>query len=76
MNDDLNLLITFLSTDGTMVKVAVCIPGGMNNRLFDDYEYFREPEVERRLMGQMNMHVESFCKHILDVEKLFDIKGK
>ena len=76
MSDDLNLLITFLSTDNSLVKVAVCIPGGLNNRLFDDYEYFREPEVERRLRGVMSMHVERFCKTILAVETLFDIKGK
>lgn len=76
MSDDLLLLITFLSTDNSMVKVAICIPGGLSNRLFDDYEYFHEPEVERRLKGEMNMHVAVFCKKILAVEILFDIKGK
>tara|TARA_R110000772_G_scaffold5454_8_gene19539 strand:+ start:6443 stop:6670 length:228 start_codon:yes stop_codon:yes gene_type:complete len=75
MNDDLNLLVTFLSHDDSLVKVAMCIEHGMNDAEWLEYEFFREPEIEAVYRKAMPMHVESFCKTILAVELIFDIKG-
>lgn len=75
MNDDLNLLITFLSTDEQLVKVAICIPHGMNhsNKDWRNYEYFGEPRIALLLQNAMPPHVKSFCNLILAVEHLFYI---
>ena len=75
MNDDLNLLITFLSTSDELVKVAICIEHGMNDIDWSDWEFFREPDIEKLYRDTMPMHVENFCKRILAVEDIFDIKG-
>jgi len=76
MNDDLNLLITFLSNDNTMVKTAICVPHGKNLPEWELWRYFREDEVDVLLRNSMNLHVSSFCKTLLAVDIIFDIKGK
>lgn len=76
MSDDLNLLISFLSYDLSLVKVAICIPHGMSDPKWENIEYFREPEMDDVIREAMHPHVESFCAVILTVEGIFDIKGK
>ena len=75
MSDDLNLLITFLSTDNSMVRVAICIEHGLNDPKWTNWEYFGEPNMENTIHQAMPMHVASFCEHILDVEEIFWISN-
>ncbi len=76
MDDDLNLLITFLSIHDEMVKVCIRIEHGMNNEYWGDgWRYWGDPDVIKEYRKIMPMHVESFCKKILMVEEIFDIKG-
>mgnify|MGYP000565895960 CR=1 FL=1 len=76
MNDDLNLLITFYSTSQEMIKIAINVEHGMNIEAWEGFEYFREPKIEALILNEMPMNVRSFCKRILSVETIFDIKGR
>ena len=76
MSDDLNLLITFLSTSDTMVKVGICIPHGRNLPEWEIWRYYKELDTEELFRNALPMHVESFCKTFLAVEEIFYIEGK
>ena len=73
MNDDLKLLITFLTDGNSMAKVALTIEHGMNGFWGDNYEYFGEPEVFLRYKEIMPLHVRNSMVSILAVETIFEI---
>jgi len=44
MNDNLNILVTYILKDYTTYKIAMSIEHGLNT--FCDWKYFKEPEVK------------------------------
>lgn len=74
MNDDLNILITFLSTDKSIVKVMLHIQHGLNNGMFENWEWFGEPDVYCQYKELLPAHVVSFMDVILEVENIFHIE--
>lgn len=72
MNDDLNILITFVSTSKTLDKVAIKIPHGMNE--FDGWEFYREDDVWQHMKRFIPPHVQTFIDFVVDVEEIFEIK--
>jgi len=75
MNDDLNLLITFLSIYKTTMKVAIKIEHGMNSWIRENYKYYGEDDVLVFLKEKMPPHVKNDCDIILDIEEIFYIEG-
>ena len=76
MNDDLNLLITFLTKSDSMNKIAICIPYGMNLPEWEIWRYFKEDVVEELLRGALPLHIETDCKTFLAVEEIYHIEGR
>ena len=74
MNDDLNLLITFVSKSRTLDKIAISIEHGMNT--FREYEYFNESDAWDKYEKFIPSHVFEFIDFVVQVEEIFHIKGE
>lgn len=71
MNDDLNLVITFLTKNKRIAKVALHIEHGLNNGKLKDWNYFAEEDVLENYKKLLPMHVVSDMDVILGVEEIF-----
>jgi len=73
MNDDLNLIVTILTVNNDMAKIAIGIPHGLNSPDWEDYKYFNEPEVFKKYRNIMPMYCATYMTKILDIEEIFTI---
>lgn len=71
MNPDLNLLLTILTTNKTLIQVALHIPDGANS--FPDWEYCRELAVYNEYMKYLPNYISDQTDVILSVNKLYTI---
>ena len=71
MNDDLNLLITFVSKSRTIDKVVLHVPHGMNT--FKEYEYFGEDDIWQKYEQLLPLHVTEFIDFVVSVEEIYEI---
>ena len=72
MNDDLILLITFVSTSQTLDKVVLKIEHGLNNGKLEEYEYFKEEHVWEKYKKLLPTHVVDFISFVVEVEEIFE----
>jgi len=70
MNDDLSLLVSVLSK-GTLLKIALQIPHGMND--FAGWGAFKEEDVRSRYKDYLPSHCQG---DILAVEEIFHVEVK
>ena len=70
MNDDLSLLVSVLSK-GTLLKIALQIPHGMND--FAEWGAFKEEDVRSRYKDYLPSHCQG---DILAVEEIFHVEVK
>ena len=73
MNDDLLLLITYISVDKQLVKVALKIEHGLNIEDFKSLKYFAESESLKTFKSILPEHVAMHMDYIVDLDRLFEI---
>ena len=73
MNDDMLLLITYISVDKSLVKIATTIRGGLNREEFQNLKYFAEPEILKQWKDILPLHVANHIDFIVELDRLFDI---
>ena len=75
MNDDLNIVISYVSKSKQLIKVALTIEHGLNNDVIPDWEYFREDDVAGKYLSILPLHVANNVDYIVSVEEIFWIGG-
>lgn len=73
MNDDLNLVVTYLNKAKLQAKIAIKIRHGLNKQEWQDIAYFREINVHNMIVGAMPMHLASSVDVILQVEEINEV---
>ena len=70
MNDDLNLLITFVSMRRTIDKVALNIEHGMNNDVIPDWEHIRGYDMAEKYTALLPSHISEDIDFIISIEEI------
>ena len=71
MNDNLNLVISYISKDKSLTKVAISIEHGMNLPIGEQFKWFNEPDSFNLIKSYLPMHVVTDVDFIVDVEEIF-----
>ncbi len=71
MSDDLILLISYISVDKRLIKIALKIEHGLNNGMLEDYGCFAEPEVLKRYKELLPQYIATHIDYIVDIEIIF-----
>ena len=71
MNDDMCLLVSFLTKSDSILKVALEIEHGLNRENWDGYMYFREKHIETLIFDTLPRYIRSDVKSILAVEPIY-----
>ena len=74
MNDDLNLIITYISKDYRMHKTVLQVEHGMNIDKWDNVlDYYNEPEINKTILDALPLHVSNHIHRISNIESAFDV---
>lgn len=74
MNDDLNLLVTYITFHLDLMKVAIHIPGGMNHRYWGEhYNLYGEKDVLEAYKKLLPNHISYGMNKIVSVETIGDV---
>ena len=65
MNDDMLLLISYISIDKSLVKIATTINGGLNRDEFQDLKYYAEPKILQQWKDILPLHVANHIDFIV-----------
>lgn len=79
MNDDLNLLVSYISKEQDLIKIAMNIKGGLNSREWEDHEYYRDPKILEFYKNNLPEHIANDIDYIVEVigiNSLHIIKNK
>lgn len=73
MNDDLNLIISYICSSKRLHKVAVSIEHGMNNEIGKLFKYYAEPDNLKLIKAFLPIFIANHIDTIVGVEEIFTI---
>lgn len=73
MNDDLNLIVTYVSKSKTLEKVFIKVEHGMNLEDWcdDKWKFYKKPTVAKLIKDSLPLYVSNHIDFIVDVESIF-----
>jgi hypothetical protein len=73
MNDDLVLLVSYITKQKTLEKLVIHAEHGLNNGLLTDYQYYNEPEVFDNYMKLLPDYLSIHVDYIVGAEEIGNV---
>ena len=75
MNDNLNLLISYVCKNLELHKIVLRVPHGMNNPGWGNWKYYLQDDIQELVKSATPLYIRNHIYKIVHIEEVFAIVG-